>query len=82
MAFNSCCLSLNKVGGWCGLVELKFWVWPYLCGGTASLKFRQFNLAVCNAFGVFFCFLGVCGGVVLFCECRAVRVVGFDIFNA
>ena len=75
MAFNSCCLSLNKVGGWCGLVELKFWVWPYLCGGTASLKFRQFNSAVCDAFGVFF--LGgfrVFAGVVVYFV--SVRLLG------
>ena len=64
MAFNSCCLSLNKVGGWCDLVRLKFWVWPYLCRGTASLKFRQFNSAVCDALGVFFCFRVFVGVVV------------------
>ena len=73
MAFNSCCLSLNKVGGWYGLVELKFWVWPYLCGGTASLKFRQFNSAVCDALGCYFVLggfagcglLGMCWGTVV-----------------
>ena len=64
MAFNSCCLSLNKVGGWCDLVGLKFWVWPYLCMGTASLKLRQFNSAVCDAFGVFFVFRVFVGIVV------------------
>ena len=44
-------------------MELTFWVWPYLCGGTASLKFRQFNSAVCDAFGVF-CFIWVFAGFV------------------
>ena len=40
-------------------------MWPYLCGGTASLKFRQFNSPVCDAFGVFF---------VLFCFVFCFRV--------
>ena len=62
-------------------MELKFWVWSYLCGGTVSLKFRQFNSAVCDAFGVFFVFR-VLRGCGLFCECTAVGVVGFDIFSA
>ena len=40
-------------------------MWPYLCGGTASLKFRKFNSAVCDAFGVvFFCFRVFAGVVV------------------
>ena len=76
MASKSCCLGLSKVGGWCNLVELKFWVWPYLCGGTANLKFRQFNSAVCDTFGDFFV-LGGSTGCGLFCGCRNVRVVGF-----
>ena len=29
-------------------------MWPCLGGGTASLKFRQFKSAVCDAFGVIF----------------------------
>ena len=62
MASKSCCLSLNKFGGLCDPVGLNFWVWPYLCGDTASLKFRQFNSAVCDAFGVFFV-LGCLWGV-------------------
>ena len=60
----SCGLGINKVGGWCDLVGYGFWVWPYLCGGTVSLKFRQINSAVCDAFGVFFCFRGFARGVV------------------
>ena len=42
----------NKVGGWLDLVGHEFWVWSTLDGGTASLKFRQFKSAVCDAFGV------------------------------
>ena len=64
MASKSCCLGLSKVGGWCDLVGLKFWVWPYLCGGTTSLKFRQFNSTVCDAFGMFLFYLGLQVGVV------------------
>ena len=64
--FQVLLLELSKVRGWCDLVGLKFWVWPYLCGGTASLKFRQFNSAVCDAFGVFFLFcFRVFAGVVV-----------------
>ena len=55
-------------------------MWPYLCGGTASLKFRQFNSAVCHAFGVFL-FYGVYGGCSLFGGCRDVRVVRFDVLS-
>ena len=44
----------------------KFWVWPCLGGGTASLKFRQFKSAVCDVFGVIF-ILEVWEGVVCFC---------------
>ena len=56
-------------------------MWPYLCEGTASLKFRQFNSAVCDAFGNSFLFYGVCGGCSLFGGCRNVRVVRFDVFE-
>ena len=35
-------------------------MWPCLGEGTASLKFRQFKSAVCDAFGVVFCFRGLC----------------------
>ena len=28
-------------------------MWPYLCGGTASLKFKQLESAVCGALGLF-----------------------------
>ena len=71
-------MTLDKVGGWNDLGELRFWVWPYLCGGTASLKFRQFNSAVCDAFGVF-CYLdGVCSWCGLVGGYRVVRVVGFS----
>ena len=65
MAFNSCCLSLNKVGGWCDLVGLNFWVWLYLCGGTANFKFRQFTSAVYDAFGVVFFVFRPFEGVVV-----------------
>ena len=44
----------------------EFWAWPCLGGGTASLKFRQFKSAVCDAFGMIFVF-GVCEGCGLFC---------------
>ena len=60
----SCGLGINKVGGWCDLVEYEFWVWPYLCEGTVTLKFRQINSAVCDAFGVFFVLEDFRGGVV------------------
>ena len=49
-------------------------MWPYLCGGTASLKFRQFKSAVCDAFGVF-CLGGVfVWAVTLLADCRGVGV--------
>ena len=63
---GSCSLGINKVGGWLDLVGHEFRVWLCLGGGTASLKFRQFKSAVCDAFGVIF-ILEVCGGVVLLC---------------
>ena len=66
--FVSCCLIINKVGRCLDLVEHTFWVWPYLGGGTASLKFRQFKSAVCDAFGFFFCFGGLCVGCGLLCR--------------
>ena len=53
MASVTCCFSLGKVYRWYDWGELQFWVWLYLCGGTASLKFRQFKSAVCDAYGVF-----------------------------
>ena len=49
---GSCSLGINKVGGWLDLVGHKFWVWFTLGVGTASLKFRQFKSAVCDAFRV------------------------------
>ena len=58
MGFESCCLGINKVEGWLDLVGHEFWVWPCLGGGTASLKFRQFKSAVCDAFGVIIFVLG------------------------
>ena len=45
----------------------EFWMWPYLGGGTASLKFRQFESAVCDAFGVIFIFFGSLRGCSLLC---------------
>ena len=55
----------------------EFWVWPCLGGGTASLKFRQFKSAVCDAFGVVFCFGGLWGGVVCLVGCLGIRVTCF-----
>ena len=73
-----CCLTLGKVERWYDLGELRFWVWPYLCGGTASLKFRQFNSAVCDAFGVFWYLDRVCVWCGLVGGYRIVRVVSFS----
>ena len=56
----------------------EFWVWPCLGGGTASLKFRQFKSAVCDAFGVFFV-LEVGGGVVCFVGCQGIKVTCFGL---
>ena len=56
-------------------------MWPYLCGGTASLKFRQFYSAVCDAFGVFWFWGGVCVGCSLLGGCRLVRVVRFNVLG-
>ena len=58
----------------------EFWVWPCFGGGTASLKFRQFKSAVCDAFGVILV-LEVCGGVVCFVGCRGVRVTWFGLLG-
>ena len=58
----------------------EFWVWPCLGGGTASLKFRQFESAVHDAFGVIFV-LEVCGGVVCFVGCRGIRVTCFGLLG-
>ena len=52
MGSGCCSLYRNKVRGWPDLVGHEFWVWSTLVGGTASLKFRQFKSAVCDAFGV------------------------------
>ena len=56
-------------------------MWPYLCGGTASLKFRQFNSAVCDAFGVFWFWGRVCMGCSLLGGCMIVRVVRFKVLG-
>ena len=64
---------------WC---DLNFECGLYLCGGTASLKFRQFNSAVCDAFGVFLVLFGFVGGCGLFGGCRGVGVVKYDVLNA
>ena len=61
MGFESCCLGINKIEGWLDLVGCELWVWPCLGGGTASLKFRQFKSAVCDAFGVIFVLGGLWG---------------------
>ena len=54
-------MEISKVEGWLGLMGYEFWVWPYLGGVTASLKFRQFKSAVFDAFGVILCFGGLWG---------------------
>ena len=53
---------------------------PVLGGGTASLKFRQSESAVCDAFWVIFV-LEVCGGVVCFAGCRGIRVTCFGLLG-
>ena len=53
MASMPWCLGINKVNCYWDLVALAFWVWSNLYGGTASLKFRHINSAVCGDFGVF-----------------------------
>ena len=57
-------------------------MWPYLCGGTANLKFTQFESAVCDAFGVF-----LFGGefvriVTLLGAYRGVWVSEFNVLGA
>ena len=54
-------MEISKVEGWLGPMGYEFWVWPYWGGVTASLKFRQFKSAVCDAFGVILCFGGLRG---------------------
>ena len=54
-------MEISKVEGWLGPMGYEFWVWPYLGVVTASLKFRQFKSAVCDAFGVILCFGGFAG---------------------
>ena len=56
MGLGSCSLGINKVEGWLDLVGHEFRVWLCLGGGTASLKFRQFKSAACDAFGMIFYF--------------------------
>ena len=80
MGLESCCLGINKVEGWLDLVGHEFWVWPFLGGGTASLKFRQFKSAVCDAFAVIFV-LGACEGYSLFMGCQGIRVTCFGPFG-
>ena len=57
----------------------EFRVWLCLGGGTASLKFRQFKSAVCDAFGVIFYFGSPWGGVVCFVGCWDIRVTCFGL---
>ena len=58
-------------------------MWSRLGASTASLKFRQFKSAVCDAFGVIFvcggvvCFVGVCGGCGLLCGVLGLRATCF-----
>ena len=48
--------------------------------GAASLRFRQFKSAVCDAFGVIFV-LGACEGCSLFMGCQGIRVTCFGLFG-
>ena len=61
----------------------EIWVWPCLDGGTASLKFRQFKSAVCDAFGVVFCFGWLVVGVVCLWGVGALGLLAlaFGLFN-
>ena len=61
-------MGISKVEGWLSPMGYEFWVWPYLGGVTASLKFRQFKSAVCDAFWGDFMFWGVCRGCSLLCR--------------
>ena len=81
MGFESCCLGINKVGGWLDLVGHQFLVWPCLGGGTASFKFRQFKSAVCDAFGVIFVLEGAVRGVVCFMGCLGIGVTCFYLLG-
>ena len=74
-------LGKNKVEGWLDLVGHEFWVWPCLGEGTASLKFRQFKSAVCDAFGVIFCFRGLWGVWFCFVGCWGIRVTWFGLLG-
>ena len=75
MGFESCCLGINKVEGWLDPVGHELWVFPCLGRGTACLKFRQFKSAVCDAFGVIFCFGGYLWGDVCFVGCRGIELL-------
>ena len=55
-------------------------MWSHLGAGTASLKFRQFKSAVCDAFGVIFCFLRSLQGCSLLC--RGLRDMWFALWGA
>ena len=72
-------MGINKVVGWLDLVGHEFWVWPCLGRGTASLKFRQFKSAVCDAFGVIL-FWGPLRGVVCLWGCRALELLAFTFW--
>ena len=54
-----------------------------MCGGTASLKFRQFKSAVCDAFGVFSLGVKLCRGVAYLgtVECWGIWGVVFGGLN-
>ena len=56
-------------------------MWPYLCGSTVSLKFRQFNLAVCDPLGCLVIY-GVYRGCDLFGGYRGAGVVNFNLLKA
>ena len=71
-------MEISKVEGWLGPMGYEFWVWPYWGGVTASLKFRQFKSAVCDAFGVILCFGEFAGGVACFVGCWGIGVTCFD----
>ena len=57
-------------------------MWTNLCGGTANLKFRQFNSAVCDAFGVIWVVWGFAAIWSCFGGVRMVGQPAFDVLYA
>ena len=54
-------------------------MWSRLGAGTASLKFRQFKSAVCDAFGVILFLRSLQGCSLL---CRGLREMWFALWGA